>query len=63
MVEVPKKFKAMLSILLEFLVQLISKEIFSVDNEELCFFHTDHGGSPYQRIQKAQFLLDGHGNG
>lgn len=47
MIKLPKKFKLMISILFKFLFQLISNEILFVNNQELCFFHTDHGGLPY----------------
>lgn len=61
MMEVPKKCKPMLIILFNFLVQLISKKIFFVNNQELRFFHTNHGGLPYRRTQKTHFLLGGQG--
>lgn len=50
-----------MSILFNFLVQLISKEILSVNNQELRFFHTNHGGPAYWRMQKTHFLLGGKG--
>lgn len=61
MMELPKKIKPLLGILFNFVVQLISNEIILVDNQELCFFHTDHSGPPYWRTQKAHFLLGRQG--
>ena len=59
LVELPKKFKPKLSILFNFLVQLIRQEILSVNNQELRFFHTDHGGPSHCGAKRAHFLLNG----
>lgn len=52
----PKKVVPILSFLLNFITQLICKEILSVDHQELCLLHADHRGPPDCGAQKAHFL-------